>query len=321
MRPTHGSITRKGDASLSKDAHSLYPLYVIVLNWNLPEDTIACVESVQTSKPPEVEIIIVDNGSIDDSVKSFREHFGSRVQIIQNSQNLGFAAGVNIGIQRAMAEGARSVLLLNNDTVVAPDMIGHLTAAAADLPQAGVLGPIIYYHDQPQRIWRFGDKEYRWLPVPLRLPDKALLRAHQKPVRVDYVTACGMLIKREVLEAIGLFDTCFFMYFEDADFCRRARQAGYEIWCVPHAKMWHKVSLSARKDKPTSRYVQSWGRAQFYRRHPHGLFPGLTLAYLIAKGVQTTLWDALSGDWELIRPLWTGTLDGYRDRPVRVSKP
>ena len=103
------------------------------------------------------------------------------------------------------------------------------------------------------------------------------------------------------------------MYLEDSDFCRRARDAGFEIWCVPTAKMWHKVSLSVQKDKPRNRYARSWGRVQFYRTHPHGRWPQLFHLYIIAKTLWTTVQDIIRRDWNLIKPLWTGTLQGYRD--------
>jgi GT2 family glycosyltransferase len=296
-----------------------YPLHVVVLNWNLPGDTFECVASVQTPAHPGVQIVLIDNGSTDGSVERFRARFGDTLTILANQENLGFAGGVNTGIRWALANGAAAVLLLNNDTVVAADMIPHLAAAAAQSSGAGVVGPAIYYYDLPQRIWRFADREVPWLPVARRLPDRAVAEAGATPFRVDYVTACGMLVRRQVFEAIGLFDERYFMYFEDADFCRRARQAGFEIWCAPRARMWHNVSLSAQKAKPATRYAESWGRAQFYRDHPHGPSRALTVSYLLARALKVTLRDALSGDWGLVKPLWQGTLDGQRDRPSRMS--
>jgi GT2 family glycosyltransferase len=297
----------------------LYPVHVIVLNWNLPEETIACVDSVWASSKVDLKVIVVDNGSTDRSVERFQEHFGDAVTIIENTRNLGFAAGMNVGIRWALAEGARSILLLNNDTVVDADMIYHLASLATQSPRAGVAGPVIYYYDRPQRVWRFGDREHRWLPVPLQLPESALSEAGHRPFRLDYVTACGMLVRRQVFEAIGLLDERYFMYFEDADFCRRAREAGYEIWCAPQARMWHKVSLSASKQKPAMRYAEAWGRAQFYGRHPHGFSRALTSAYLLLQSVGATLRDALSREWKLMKPQWLGFLDGRFDRPSRLS--
>ncbi len=298
----------------------LYPISVVILNWNLPHDTIACVNSVLANNIPEVSITVVDNGSTDDSITIFNEHLRDKVTVIETGKNLGFAAGVNVGIRQALAAGAQSILLLNNDTVVAAQMIGDLVKVATDRPQAGAVGPLIYFYDRPQRIWRFADNEHRFLPVPLRVRSEALGRAGSGAFRVDYVTACGMLIRRGVFERIGLFDERYFMYFEDADFCRRIRWVGgFEIWCAPRAKMWHKVSLSARKNKPLNRYAQSWGRAHFYRNHPHGPVRLLTVLYLLTRLLYTTGTDLFGRDWELIKPSWQGTIDGYLRHPARIS--
>lgn len=299
---------------------TLYPMYVVILNWNLPLDTIACVESVWAGAPGGVNVVVVDNGSTDDSVALLQEHLGDRIILLTNADNLGFAAGVNAGIDWALEAGAQSVLLLNNDTVVDPSMILHLVAAATQSTRSGIVGPIIYYADQPDSVWRFGDRERRWLPVPLRLPDSVIAEAGETPFAVDYVTACGMLIRRDVLETIGLFDARYFFYFEDADYCRRARQSGYEIWCVPRAKMWHKVSLSARRAKPGTRYAEWWGRAHFYQDHPHGLSRGLTQAYLLVKLLATTARDILCKDWALVKPTWAGYMDGHSGQAARLSQ-
>jgi GT2 family glycosyltransferase len=299
---------------------SPFPLHVIILNWNLAHETIQCVESVRADLPPGVEIVIVDGGSTDHSADLLRECLGATVLLIETGTNLGFAAGVNVGIQRALANGAQSVVLLNNDTRVHPSMILHLAQAAIENPKAGIIGPVIYYHDQPQRIWRFASREYGWLPVPVQLLPSLVSQTCAAPFQVDYVTACAMLIKRSVVEAIGLFDTSYFMYFEDADYCRRARRAGYEIWCVPQARVWHQVSASARKQKSAARYALAWGRAHFYRNHPHGPWQGLTLAYLFGKSAVMTAQDAWSGDWTLVKPQWLGMLDGVQGKPSRHAE-
>jgi hypothetical protein len=228
---------------------------------------------------------------------------------------------MNAGISAALAAGAGSVLLLNNDTVVDAAMLTQLRQAAADIPQAGVLGPAIYYYDAPQRIWQIGTREHPLLPIPRNLGARDLRRAHEKPFRVDYLTGCAMLVRREVIERVGSFDIEYAMYFEDADFCRRVRRAGYELWCAPTAKMWHRISLSARMVKPASRYAFAWGRARFYRQHPHGPIPGLTYAYLLLNTLLKIARDITRGDLELAVLLWRGTLDGYALRPLSAPVP
>jgi GT2 family glycosyltransferase len=291
----------------------LMPLHIVILNWNLPHDTIACIESIQDNPLADLKIVVVDNGSSDNSVALLRGRFGNGIKVIENPENFGFAAGMNTGISYALSAGARSILLLNNDTIVDSTMISKMLTAAYDLPRAGILAPAIYYYQAPTRIWRCGDKETSWLPMPLKVTERDVGRYLSAPFKIDYATGCGILVKQAVFEAIGMFDTSYFMYFEDADFCRRARRANHEIWCVPEAKMWHKVSLSAQKDKPANRYARSWGQVWFYRTHPHGPFAGLTQAYLFFKLMWTTVTDLLRGDWALIKPLWLGTWNGYRD--------
>jgi GT2 family glycosyltransferase len=297
----------------------LLPLYVVVLNWNLPQQTIVCVRSVQANQIGEMQIVVIDNGSTDCSVEMLKQHFGDTIQLLSSSENLGFAAGANLGIQHALCEGAQSVLLLNNDTIVDAEMVIHLLSAMAKRPEAGIVAPVIYYHDNPGRVWQIGSQEHRWLPIPVGVSQRVLSGAAQAPFRLDYVTACGMLVRRSVWEAVGQFDVRYFMYFEDADFCRRVRYAGLEIWCAPQARMWHRVSSSARKQGPGSRYAEAWGRAHFYRAHGHGPFATLTMAHVLLKSVRITLRDLLTRQRGLAVPLWRGTFDGLSDRPSQAA--
>jgi hypothetical protein len=292
-----------------------YPIHVIILNWNLPEDTINCVRSVDASvgfAPNEVQIVIVDNGSTDDSVARFRAEFGDNIHIISTGRNLGFAGGMNAGIEWSISQGAVLMMLLNNDTIVHPQMLSLLVQASTRYPKAGVLGPVIYYWDKPDHIWRFADKEYGWLPIPIKMSAKQLTKAKGQPFKVDYVTGCGMLIRSSVIETVGGFNDQFFMYFEDADFCQRVRDSGYEIYCVPTATMWHKVSQSAKQDRPAERYARNWGRVTFYKlHHPWKMF-GLVHIYIWVRLLMSTIRDFVSGHWNLISPGWAGTIDAYK---------
>lgn len=284
-------------------------MYVVTLNWNLKDDTIACVESVLAANVALRQIVVVDNGSTDGSVKALRTRFGPDLPIVGNETNLGFGSGMNQGIRYALSQGAASVLILNNDTIVDTEMVGVLLQAGDTVERPGILGPAIYYYDAPDKIWKLGDIRHRWLPMPLSVRNPSL----SSPFRVDYVTGCGMLIRRDVLERIGLFDERYFMYFEDADFCRRARDAGFSVWCVPQARMWHKVSLTARRDRALNRYHRALSQARFYHEHRHGRFGILREGYIIAKLITMLVMDGWHRDWQLIKPLLQGTMDGYRE--------
>ena len=293
---------------------ALIRLFVITLNWNLKDDTIACVESVLAAGTAPENVIVVDNGSADGSVQALTARFGPALHQVCNMQNLGFAGGMNAGIRYAQELGSTSVLLLNNDTVISPTMIDLLLEAGGRLSGPAILGPAIYYHDDPERLWRLGDVRHRWLPMPLSVKAKSKRAAGPEPFPVDYVTGCGMLVPTELFERIGYLDRRYFMYFEDADFCRRARDAGYSVWCVPQAVMWHKVSLSAQRDRPLNRYHRALNQVRFYHEHQHGPSALLRGGYILVKLLKTMAEDLWHGDRHLIHPLLTGTLDGYREQ-------
>jgi GT2 family glycosyltransferase len=289
-------------------------VFVVILNWNLKNDTIACVNSVLASSCKRLRVVVVDNGSQDGSATAFAEHFGETIDLIINEENLGFAKGVNVGIQHVLAQDADWVLLLNNDTIIAPDMIEQLMAVADGRPDVGILAPAIFYHDQPERVWRIGDRHYRWLPIPVKVPARELKVREMLPV--DFVTGCGMLIRRQVLSTIGLFDPKYFMYYEDADFCWRAAKAGFAILCVPAARMWHKVSRSTWEDVSHQRYLKHLHRVQFYRRR----YSSLAWLYLIPNTLWVMFRDLVRGNGQAAWACARGFYDGWRSSGANVVK-
>jgi GT2 family glycosyltransferase len=288
----------------------LFPLSVVIPNWNLKQDTAACVASVLAAgEGLDVSILVIDNGSTDGSIEYLEHVLGQSITQLPMGRNLGFAAGVNAGIRHALAQGVGSVLLLNNDTLVDAQMLQALCRAAESHPEVAVLAPAIYYAVEPARLWRLGDRQSRWLPVPLRVPDREAACAS---LPVDYVTGCAMLVRRAVFETVGLFDERFFMYYEDADFCRRVREAGYAIICVPAAHMWHKVSTSARMNRPVNAYWHARGHVLFYRKHARGALGLLAHPYLAIKSIRGLSGYTLRREWPNASALLHGTFDGYR---------
>jgi len=282
-------------------------VFIIILNWNLKDDTIACVRSVLAGSYSYQRVVVVDNGSSDRSVEAIAEYFGKTIDLIVNEKNVGFAAGVNKGIQYALAQGADWVLILNNDTIVAPDMLEQLMAVAIRYPNIGILGPAIFHYDQPNRVWRLGDRHINWVPIPFKISAKAL-QAGEKILPVNYVTGCGMLIRKEVFHAIGMFDEGYFMYYEDADFCRRAERAGFSIVCVPTARMWHKVSGSTHGKVSYQCYLKTRSRIRFYRRH----YSLLAWCFLVLNILWSILIEILRGNKEMVWAYVKGFYHGWR---------
>jgi GT2 family glycosyltransferase len=218
---------------------------IIVLNWNGKELTLACIDSLMQSTYENASILLVDNASNDGTIEAVRDRFGEAVEIIRNDSNLGFARGNNVGIEAALRNDAEFIMLLNNDTVVDATLVTSLVDAMTRSPGVGIAGPKIYYFDPPDCIWFAGGEVFLWRGTArhtgIREKDHG---QYDRERDVDYITGCAMMVRRAVVESIGTLDHAYTAYFEDTDFCMRARRAGYAIRFVPAGKVWHKISQS-----------------------------------------------------------------------------
>ena len=222
---------------------------IIIVNYNGAEDTLECLDSLSKIDYPEYEIILVDNASSDASfvLNEVHKNFPA-VKILAMPRNLGFAGGNNAGIKTALDGGARYVILLNNDTVVAPDFLSQMIKAAESNEGIGIVGAKIYYFAEKNRIWYNGGI-FSWTGGGRHIQDGTIDGNHDDTEIKDteYITGCALLIKREAVEKIGLLCEDFFMYHEDIEWSLRAQKAGYKTMVAPAAHIWHKVSRTASK--------------------------------------------------------------------------
>ena len=256
---------------------------VVLINWNQREHASACLASLQALDYPNCQVILVDNGSTDDSAALIEAQFPS-VLVIRNGANLGFAEGNNVGIRKAIECEAAYVFLLNSDSVVASDALGILVQEAERAERVGMVGPTIYLHQEPGHVWKVGgtvDKLGRAVDLARSEPSAVTGGA---PRGVDFVTGCAMLVKRDLIERAGLIDARFFAYYEELDWCMRAKRAGFAVLYVPRAKVWHKIDPQARGESPRVAYLMSRNRLLFLREQGFPAFViVLHLAQMIAK--------------------------------------
>ncbi len=218
---------------------------IIVLTWNGRDLTLDCLRSLEAVRTPGAHGVVVDNASSDGTVSAIRERYGDRISVIENGANLGFAAGNNAGIKRALADGADFVLLLNNDTMVAPDFVDELLRPMMAAPDVGITAPKIFYAEPVNQIWFAGGEISLWRGTARHIGIREIDRGQYDRERdIDYATGCAMLVRRAVFEKAGFLDPGYQAYFEDADFCVRVRAAGFRIRYAPAAKVWHKISAS-----------------------------------------------------------------------------
>ncbi|ATG90445.1 glycosyltransferase family 2 protein [Methylomonas koyamae] len=241
---------------------------IILLNWNGKTDTSECIASIRNLNYKNYEIIVVDNNSSDDSVRSlFNEYPG--LTILQTGKNLGYSGGNNFGINWAIKNNADYILLLNNDTIISNDLLNSFINASSLLPSKSILGAKIYFYDNPDTIWFAGG---RWLT---QLNNFEHIGYGQKDdghfseiVEVDYITGCALFSSTAAFREIGLLDDNFFLTYEETDWCYRAKLAGYRCYVIPEAKLWHKVSASfGGAESPLVYYFMTRNKLLWARKH------------------------------------------------------
>jgi GT2 family glycosyltransferase len=245
---------------------------IVVLTWNQREVTLECLASLAELEYPaeKFEIIVVDNGSRDGTAAAVSERF-PQVTLLVNEENLGFAEGNNVGLRHALEGPAEYVMLLNNDTVVDRQMLVRLLDVMERHPEAGIVGPKMLYFDRPDLIWSAGNRIDWRLGRSIRLQaEEPDTDDNEAPAAVEFITACGILLRRRVIEQIGVIDPRFFIYYEETDWCMRARRAGWSILYVPAARLWHKVSATMGTGSPATDYYMQRNVLLFLARNRHG---------------------------------------------------
>jgi len=285
-------------------------VWIVVLALNNYEDTAECLESLRLLDYPSYSIVLVDNGSTDHTPELVRTQF-PEVKVIENGQNLGVAAGYNVGIRYALDNGAEYVFIINNDTIVDPKILQYLVDAAYE-PGAGILMPVIYYYHDQQSVWSAGAK-YRSFP-PAIVMEK---RIYERNTDIEYAISCGFLVKRHTFEQVGLFDESFHFLWDDLEFSQRARSAGIRIIQVPNARMWHKVS---RTTNPSSElFWQTHGESGviFFRRHKNAF----KLPSFVYLGYFALREFAIKRRWRSLSSFLRGVNNGLKKRLADIEFP
>jgi GT2 family glycosyltransferase len=257
---------------------------IVLLNLNGYQDTRDCLASLQQVQYPNFDAIVVDNGSSDDSFSRIQKEF-PEAKLVRSHENLGFSGGNNLGIENALDNGADYVLLLNNDTVVDPKFLSHLVQIGESDPRIGILGPKIFYYSEPQRIWYAGGYVTYRIGACRHLGQDQLDQegVFSRVEDTEFITGCAMMIKSTLIREIGLLDSKLFIYWEDSDFCMRAKDAGNRLVFVPTALVWHKVSRTCGAASPFTLYLTTRNQLAWVAKHvPFPYKPG-ALAWTFAK--------------------------------------
>ena len=299
-------------------------LTVIVLGWNGLALTRATLDSLAACRVPEgwrAHVMVVDNASTDGSPAAIAAEY-PWVDLQALAENRRFAGGNNVGIARALDQGADAIMLLNNDVVADPWLYEKLLAALEENPKAGAAAPLIYHALPSDVIWYAGGRcDTRWAHtahVGIRERDRGQYRAIE---RTGYLTGCCLLATAECWRKVGPLDESYFIYAEDADWSLRARAAGYELLFVPTARLWHQVSASSGGAASAWKlYQRTRANALLWSRHARGLDAFTSKLGFLAQHVALLFLLAARGNFPGARGVWTALADGVSGRsPAEVK--
>ncbi|HLE15176.1 MAG TPA: glycosyltransferase family 2 protein [Anaerolineales bacterium] len=291
-------------------------VYILIINWNQAALTIECLESVYNTEGVHSRVLVVDNGSTDDSVQQICHAF-PEVEVLEAGENLGYSEGNNFGLRYALQQGADYILLLNNDTAIDPQMLPGLLSVAESDPHIGIVGPTQLYFDLPDTIWG-ADNHVEWSQGLTRrarmgeiLSDGSNSGRIPESVEADYIDTCAALVRAEVFRQIGLLDPRYFINFDDADLGLRTKKAGFQVICWPAARMWHKVSAAMGQASPATTYYMTRNLLLLFSSHAHGTERLQALLRILARTLRTV------GTWTL-KPAYRGDALFQRRRDANL---
>jgi len=254
---------------------------VIILNWKQPEITSKTVDSFLKINPPDFDfhLYIINNNTSDESYTFLSSKYfrNPKVSIHNTGANLGYAQGNNFGLKLASQQKYQYYLLSNNDILVKPDFLEILLKQAKKLPQAGMVGPKIYFapgyeyhHSRYTKseigkvIWSAGGSiDWKNIESSNIGIDQVDNGQFSQIIQPDFLSGCCLLISQKVIETVGLLDKNYFMYLEDVDYSLKVKQAGFKIYFVPDSVIWHMNSGSSKPGSDIHNYFLTRNRLIF----------------------------------------------------------
>jgi GT2 family glycosyltransferase len=281
----------------------------VVLNTNRRDDTLACLKSLYTNAYPNLHVIVLDNASTDGSIEAIRSTF-AQVQLVGLKQNLGYAGNNNVGIRLAVEQGADWVFVLNEDTVLANDCISSLIASVQADGQIGMVGPMVYHFDEKTVIQSAGgflDKYWTPYLVGINEEDEGQFSTTRS---VDWLSGCALLVRRTVIEQVGVLDERLFIYWEETDWCLRARAGGWRLVNSPTAKVWHKGVQRNYQPSPSVTYYFTRNKFLVLLKN-HA--PFTVLVYHFLQTFRTLISWSIRPRWRFMLKHRNAMLQGMRD--------
>lgn len=286
---------------------------IITLNWNRKEDTIECVNSLLNLEYPDYEIVVVDNGSTDGSAESFKKTFLD-ITVIENKKNLGYALGFNTGIEYALEQNVKYVLILNNDTVINKNALKELVKVAESDPQIGFVSGKVYDYTEPNKLQVVGKIIDFNIGSVRNVGGGEIDHGQYDEIKeYKFLDDIFWLVRTEVFRKVGMYDSNFFLIFEETDLCARANKY-FKLVYTPHAKIWHKKSQSSGgAGNPINTYYMARNWVVFmWRNVSSRQFQIFMLHFLMIQTPKTVASFIIRKRFNRIVPKIKGVISGMR---------
>lgn len=287
---------------------------IVTVNYNGVSVTSELLESLRKVSYPNTEIIVVDNAS-SESPDVLKKKF-PEITLIKNKENLGFAGGNNEGFKVARGE---FFLMLNNDTEVEADFLQPLINKMNSDPAIGAISPKLVYYGTEGIIQYAGSSIIN--PYTGR---SSFIGNKQKDseqfnccVQTNYAHGAAMMVRRKVVEEIGMMADLYFLYYEELDYCERIKRAGYSIWYAGESVVYHKESMTVGKENPLKTYYMTRNRLVFMRRNVKGIRQWISLLYftLLALPKHSIIYIVKRRS-DLLRALYRGYLWNWNHHDI-----
>ncbi len=272
-------------------------VYIVVINWNSWSETSTCLSSLQGLRYENYRVVVVDNGSTDNSATRIETCF-PLVQVVRAGTNLGFPGGCNCGIRRALSDGADYVWLLNNDTKVDALALRALVDKAEIDSRTGAVGSAIYSMELPNELQAWGGGYVNFWLGRARHFVKAV-----SDDRVQYITGASLLIRRQALESVGLLDETIFLYWDDPEYCWRLRKSGWRLAVAGNSKIWHKGMSAHGRGSVRSDIFYNRSATQFFGRYSPIPFVSVWIGVMlrVIKRLMERDWDRARATWVAVK--------------------
>ena len=254
---------------------------LVILHFNNKDLTLGCLNSIKNLviKGFSLEVIIIDN-SLKNELLNLRSKFKEFV-FLNPEKNLGFTGGNNLGLKKALEDGADYLFIVNNDTILDKNLLINLLKEMDSDQSIGILGPKIYFApgyefhqekykptDEGKVIWYAGGLiDWQNILASHRGVDEIDKGQYEQKIETDFVSGCAMFVKREVFDKVGLFDDKYFLYWEDVDLCTRVKKANFKVMFFPQAKVWHANAGSSEVGGSLHDYYMTRNRMLFGLRY------------------------------------------------------